>query len=384
MTATAGTTSPHAARPRGDTLVVGLLADPGLATKIAWWLADHLPEVLAHRLSERVSWQVRVVSRALPLDERGTIPLTDIARESALQGNDWDVTVCVTELPREFGTQPVAADASTAHGAALLSVPALGGMRLRCRAREMLVYLVGELAASTLGLAGHGRESPRGGLRRRIGELAAPLRRLSAPDEDIDVYHALLGVRGRIRLLAGMVRTNRPWRLLPSLASAGAAAAAGAAFGIFYSNVWTLAGSLEAPRLVLINVLAIAAMTAWLVLNNRLWARPAEHAVREQATIDNAATVCTVFLGVACAYLLLFLATLAGAAVVIPAQLLQTTLGHPVGIADYLDLAWLASSMGIVAGALGSGLDEERDVQQATFSARLQQQRSSRHRLQTE
>lgn len=380
MTATTGTTSPRAARPGGDTMVVGLLADPGLATKIARWLADQLPEVLSRRLSERVSWQVQVVSLALPLDQRGTIPLTDIARESTSQGEDWDVTVCVTELPRLSGTQPVAADASTTHGAALLSVPALGGIRLRCRAREMMVYLVGELAAPTLGPVGHGRGSRRGFLRRRVGELAAPLRRLSAPDEDIDVYHALLGTRGRVRLLAGMVRTNRPWRLVPTLASAVAAAAAGAAFGVFYSNVWNLAGSLDAARLGLINVLAIAAMTAWLILNNGLWVRPADQAAREQATMDNTAAACTVFLGVACAYLLLFPVTLAGAAVVIPAPLLQATLGHPVGVADYLTLAWLASSMGIVAGALGSGLDEERAVRQATFSARQQGRRSLQQR----
>ncbi|MBP2366780.1 hypothetical protein JOF36_002476 [Pseudonocardia parietis] len=34
-----------------------------------------------------------------------------------------------------------------------------------------------------------------------------------------------------------MVRANRPWRLVPNLSLAIAGAAAGAAFGVFYSNI---------------------------------------------------------------------------------------------------------------------------------------------------
>lgn len=84
-----------------------------------------------------------------------------------------------------------------------------------------------------------------------------------------------------MRLLAGMVKANRPWRLVPSLSPAMAGAAAGAAFGIFYSSIWLLADAFIVPRLLLVNALALAAMIAWLIIDNGLWVRASVRRVRE-------------------------------------------------------------------------------------------------------
>ena len=72
----------------------------------------------------------------------------------------------------------------------------------------------------------------------------------------------------------------------------------------------------------------------------------------------NAATVLTVAIGVGCLYLALLVATLAAAWFLITGELLSQSLRRPVSWPDYVTIAWLASSIATVGGALGSGLGE--------------------------
>ncbi|MEU8630025.1 hypothetical protein [Streptomyces sp. NPDC048669] len=184
------------------------------------------------------------------------------------------------------------------------------------------------------------------------------------------LHYTLSGKRGQAQLLAGMVRANRPWRLVPSLSPALVGALAGAAFGVFYSSIWQLADASSTVRLALGSVLSTASMIAWLVLSNGLWERPATSRARRFSALYNAETLLTVSIGVAIMFLLLFTATFLGACVVIPAGYLSRTLQHEAGLSDYATLAWLAACLGTLAGALGSGLADERTVRQAACSRR--------------
>lgn len=358
------------------TVVVGLVADPGLCTTIAGRLADELPEVLSWRLNGRVSWEIRVVSEAVPLDANGDVPLIEYAR-GKIPEQGWDLMVCLTDLPRREGTRPIIAEASAAYGAAQISLPALGWLRLRQNVRDTLVHLIGEMtgeASRPDRVVGDARRP----FPRRPTELVSPVRRMPSIQRGIDVYLGLVGARGKLRLLLGMVRTNRPWRLVPGLSRATATAAAGGAFGIFFTNVWSLADAMSFQRLALINVFVVAAMVIWLIVYNSLWERPAGQLARKLATVYNSATVLTLAVGVVCMYVVLFGIILLGAVAVISDGYLQAVLGHPVGLVDYASLVWLSSSMGTLAGALGSGLENEDAVRRAAYSRREQQRHAIR------
>jgi hypothetical protein len=50
-----------------------------------------------------------------------------------------------------------------------------------------------------------------------------------------------------------------------------------------------------------------------------------------------------------------------------PARPAGAAIGHPVGLRDYLTLAWIISSMATVGGAIGSGLEDEEHVRAAAY-----------------
>ena len=119
-------------------------------------------------------------------------------------------------------------------------------------------------------------------------------RRVVAADTDVDVRFVLPGIRGQARLLAGMVRANRPWRLITGLSGALAAALAAGAFAVVTSDIWRLADSLGPLRLSVATVFSIGAMVAWLVIDHELWERPGGRVARDRARLFNTATVLTV------------------------------------------------------------------------------------------
>ena len=160
-------------------------------------------------------------------------------------------------------------------------------------------------------------------------------------------------------------------------------AAAAAAFGIFYSSIWSMAEALPLWRLALINALAIVVMVGWLIFYNNLWDRRDGRHRGHQILLYNASTVLTLTISVACMYATLFALALLSALTIIDAGYLHSKVGHPVGFGDYAILVWLACSMGIVAGALGSSLDGEEAVLQATYSRR-EQARQARKRAEEE
>jgi hypothetical protein len=224
-----------------------------------------------------------------------------------------------------------------------------------------VVHLLGHLLDDRLSLDGSCNDA---------GRHFGSVRHIRSEDENVDEHLALDGVRGRARLLAGMILDNRPWRLVPHLAGATAAAAATAAYGVITATFWNIADALPPWRLGLINAVAIAAMATWLLLYNRLWEKPSRRSEREKVFLYNVSTLVTLTIGVACMYVILYVVALAAAFAVVDRSYLSSQLGHPSTLASYATIVWLASSVGIVAGALGSSFESEEAVRKATYSKR--------------
>ena len=208
----------------------------------------------------------------------------------------------------------------------------------------------------------------RAAMGRRLRELAT-----DPAEADAGVAFTARVLTGNLRLLLGMVRANRPWRLAVSLSRALTAAIAAGVFALITADIWRLADSYGWVRLTVVAVGSVLAVVVTLVVGAQLWERPRHRRVRKQVLLFNVATTATVVLGVLTLYAVLFALALAGALLLVVAPLFAEGLGHPAHLSDYLELAWLTCSLATVGGALGAGLESDEAVREAAYTYRSEQ-----------
>jgi Na+/melibiose symporter-like transporter len=136
-------------------------------------------------------------------------------------------------------------------------------------------------------------------------------------------------------------------------------------------TLWQMADSLGWVRQLGLMVFSIVAMVVWIIVAHNLWERPAaKQEARDQAVLYNAATALTLSVAVLFSYGVLFVLVLLAAGALLNSSFLQSNLGHPVGLSDYMRLSWMTSSLATVAGSLGSGLEHEETVREAAYGYR--------------
>ncbi len=351
------------------TIALGLIAAPGFATELASDLADDLPAVLAEQVSAEVTWEVPVVSDPLAAEATRGTAMIDAGRERMVR-EGWDLAVVLTDVPLRIGRRPVVADASATHGVALVPLPALGAVQLRRRTRDAIARLVDGLMGESLEVGRREAERGRRRVGRRLAELARAERRVEPDEDDVDMRLVAAVLRGNLRLLAGMVRANRPWRLIARLSRALVASIAAVVFALVTSDVWRLADALGVLNLAALTVVSLVAIVVFLIVAHGLWERSADGIGREQAILFNLATTVTLVIGVACLYGALFVLGLAGARLAVDRDVLSAGIGHRADLATYLRVTWMASSLATVAGALGAGLESDAAVREAAYGYR--------------
>lgn len=257
-------------RPRAT---VGLMADPGLPLALAKNLASTLPALFEKKIDDSVQWHVESENYSLPLSNEGSVELTR-SSSSVRQERGWEYMVYLTDLPKYILKEPMVATRNSTYGAGMIVIPALG-LGGTGPARRLLLQMIAALHV----------DSPD---REPEGAPISVIDRISTIDDGVEktdsntTVETIKGLPGRLALLAGMVRSNTPLKLLPSLSSAMAGAIGTAAFGIFYASIWSMADYLIPARLLLISFLSVVIMAVWLIASHGLWEKPEGAHLREQ------------------------------------------------------------------------------------------------------
>ena len=318
---------------------VGLVADPASPTEIARRIGPLGPPGRGDR-----GWDIEVLSEPFTTgsEEAGSA----LARlEEQAREHRWDLVVGLTELPLHDGDgRYLLVETDPRQRTAVLSLPALGGLRVHARTRHALHSLVSGMAD---------------------------------PNSRDEHRVTLPRIRGRWRLLMGMVLANRPWRLVPGLKSALVAALATGAVATVNSTVWLLAGSLSWWRLVTATVVSIAVVVAWLVIDAHLWDHPDSDSdeARRRSRLYNASTLITLTIGVLICYIGLYVVNLLWALFILDPNVMGGYLQASTGYGDVFVLSWFVASAATVGGGLGSGLESDDAIRAAAYSKREEERR---------
>lgn len=344
--------------PPDSELLIGLLVSPSLAAVFGPDAAAATRNALMQQYPG-VRWELTVVEDRLVNPPAETLDLLEAARDRVLE-EGWDLSVVLTDLPLKDGRRPVLTQLSPLHSVGLVAVPALGARHVRQKAQDTTVQVVGQL----LGYDAEDLDA-RQNLARKAMQLSTDLE--ERPDDNVVQFTARV-LSGNVRLLLGMIRANRPWAFVIRLSRALVVAAATGVLTLVASDLWLLALAYGPLRLGLLAVMAIAAVSAALILGGGLWERPRRRAQREQVTLFNMATAATVVIGVLVFYLALFILSLLGAFLLIDETVLAGVAGHPVDALDFAKISWLTASLATVGGALGAGLTDEDVVRAAAYT----------------
>ena len=318
---------------------VGLVADPTAPTAIAHQISDLDPP----RGEGVDAWEVEVVSEPFTTGCEDVDTAVARLRDQAGQ-HEWDVVVGLTELPLHDDGDYLLVETDRARRTAVLSLPALGGIRMRARAR---------------------------------GAVRTVVAGLTDPTSEAEHRVALPQRSGRLRLLLGMVLANRPWLLVPGLKSALVAALATGAIATINSTVWLLADAMSWWRLLVATIVSIALVVGWLVIDGELWDRPDDDSAeaRERSRLYNASTLVTLTTGVLICYLALYVVNLAWAVFILDPAVMGGSLNMSLGYGDLFVLAWFVASAATVGGGLGSGLESDEAIRAAAYSKREEERR---------
>lgn len=355
------------------TLVVGLLADPDTPAEVATKLADTLPDVLEDRVDSGITWDVRTMTHPVTASVQDPEEVLGAVADTTAD-TDWDIGVYLTDLPMQHGDQPILADLDHDRRVAGLSLPGFGPVLQHHEVRNAVVRLVADLNGSDDAGLEDGRHHAHR-LGRAIARILQPVHLAHAGEGWHTRRYVTTAGRGRARLLAGMVRTNQPWRLVLGMRTALAAVLGTAAYLTINSTIWLLATRLGAGKLALTVLMAVVLMVVWIIGAHHLWEHARDEGEREETVLYNASTVITLSIGVLAMSAAVYVLTVLGSLFLLEPSVMASTLGRPPTLGDHLFLAWLATGIGTIAGALGSGLDSEDAVRRAAYGYRERQRR---------
>lgn len=381
--------SDYAASPadRADSRVVGLVPAPELPRRLAELVANELGDLFRQYVDDRCTWHVEMLTDPVIGADDETNDLVTNA-ESIRRDRSWTYALCLTDLPIFRDGKVTVAEASAAAGVAFLSLPALGPLFIRRRVREASIQLVNELHHGSSEQARDrqdthmrqqqedaGNSSSHDTDSRQLVDsrwLKRPWQRVTPDDSAIDVrFVATSRLLARAKLLVGMIRANRPWTILPAFKGILAIAFATGAYSLIFPSLWRISDAYEWWRYALLMVMSISAMIAWLIVDHGLWEPAPSRGSRDVLRrLYNLATVGTLLIGVLCYYAMLLVLFAIAVVVFIPGDFMSQILQHQATFATFATLAWLVSSVATIAGALGSSLESDEAVRNATYGFR--------------
>ncbi|MGP4073528.1 hypothetical protein ACTWQB_13340 [Piscibacillus sp. B03] len=367
---------------------VKLITAPGFADDVVNEIKGELPSLLEYYVDDQVKWDFEHVTDPLTGSTGDAREILESILKNVKE-DEKDFLVCLTDLPLFHKSKVVVAEAYEQENIALLSMPGLGSTPMVKRIKASIIQLVNEMYYGTsedgaTRLRDKIKEAGKEGLKVVDGYLVgnkgfekfSPVRRETPQngEKNIDVRFTIPSkFWGGLRILTGMVRANRPWRMFPSFVKVLVVAFATGAYALVFPSLWHLTNQYELWRMILLSFISISAMVSWIIVAHKLWESPRMETNNLKRMLYNIATVCTLIISVALFYLNLYLFFLIAVFLFIPIGLIEAQIGTEVSYQYYFLIAWVITSFATIIGALGTALESEETILSATYGYRQKQ-----------
>lgn len=342
---------------------VGLIPAPGMPEKRIKKLIDPLPELLNIVIDDKVDWQIDyetnpLVSSAEFINEG--INQADEIREK----NGWDMAIAVTDLPSLSNKKVVISEFGEDKEVSIIYLPALGMFNHKKKLQNLILHHI-EI------FYGHESSENSGAISSQFINKVTEV----TPEEDNDSskrYIIKSTVTGWIRLVIGMIYINEPWTVLTGFKKIVSLAFATGTYVSIFSGAWDLSLEYTSWRFLLGMFISIFGMTAWLIHAHKLWEKTSQNSQKLYRSLYNLTTLGTVMSVTVVNYAIVYLLLTISILLFVPPGLFNswTSVEAGTGLHDYFNLIWFASSLGILAGALGSTVEDEDKIRNITYSYR--------------
>jgi hypothetical protein len=167
------------------------------------------------------------------------------------------------------------------------------------------------------------------------------------------------------------VWSHRPLRMVFSLGKLVFAAMAALVLALLSTELWYLGVGINIWRLALIAVAVLLTSTLYVVFRQQLYVHRVSRSLSEQAAFFNLTSFLTVFCVLLALFLIIFVVTILVTVGAYPRYIIEDwVMQSDVGFIDYVRVSLLISSMAMVVGALGAGLEENQHFRQVMYTER--------------
>ena len=345
-------------------LDVGVIVAPGLTSL----MPDAVAADIASELSTKyplIQWNTSAIADRLEEPGASSLDVMETARDRMLD-EDWDLVLVLTDLPLKNGRNPVQTQLSPVHSVGLVVVPALDEVRDRAATPEQeSVALRTACLRLVEEILDFDDDDSADDIVHRATQRADDV--LTRGDDSALTFAArVLG--GKVSVILGLVRANRPLTLALRLSQLIAVTAGAGALLLITPDIWVLASNYGPVRLVVLSLIAIIGVTASLIYGAKLWEKPRRPSERQQVTLFNVATVLTVAIGVSVFYLAVFLLALAAAFLLLDAGSFTQLSEQRWSVGKIAEIAWITASLATLGGAVGAGLEEDDIIRSAAYT----------------
>ncbi|MCH4388467.1 5,10-methylene-tetrahydrofolate dehydrogenase [Staphylococcus haemolyticus] len=342
------------------TFTIGLVPSPGVAHKL---VDNAIPKVQQHlhdRIKDVDEWHFESKVDLLIGSAEDVHESIDKAAELKKE-YEWDFVICITDLPSISGNKVVISDFNSEKQVSMLSLPALGWINLERKLVKSMTALVEQLYHNNT------KERP------KVHPLIKP--KAVDPREDESSKRRYINryfILGWLQLILGLTRANEPWRNLFNFKKIISVAFATGTYVSIFSMPWELSVQYSTLRFIVLMIISILGMAGWLLYAHQLFEEKTSKSQRVYRYVYNATTLLTLVIITLMNYVVLYVLLSISISLFVPVGLFNswTSANPDFTFINYLKLLWFVSSLGLLAGAMGSTVENEEKIRRITYSYR--------------